>query len=153
MCTPGEKREGSLTRRKLINAILSITGLATLISFLTPVVAYLLPLDQDQLGTTDFQTADGMSILPGDIAEGTGIVGSLSGRPTLIVLQNGQFLAFDAVCSHLGCIVRWNTTKGAIECPCHGGVFNLEGNVTAGPPPSPLDQVALNIQGDRILKS
>ena len=148
-----EKREDPLSRRKLINAILSIIGLATLISFLAPVVAYLSPLDPDQLGAADFQTADGTPILPGDIAEGTGIVGSLSGRPTLIVRQNGQFLAFDAVCSHLGCIVRWNTTKGAIECPCHGGVFNLEGSVTAGPPPSPLDQVALNIQGDKIFRS
>lgn len=147
------EREGPLTRRKLINTLLSVTGLSTLISFLTPVVAYLAPLGQDLLGSADFQTTDGTSIPPGDIAEGTGIVGSLSGRPTLIIRKNGQFLAFDAVCSHLGCIVRWNASREAIECPCHGGVFNLQGDVTAGPPPAALVQVSLRVQDEKIYRS
>ena len=133
--------------------MLSVTGLSTLISFLTPVVAYLAPLGQDQLGSADFQTTDGTSIPPGDIPEGSGIVGSLSGRPTLILRNNGQLLAFDAVCPHLGCIVRWNASRGAIECPCHGGVFDLQGAVAAGPPPASLDQVSLRIQEEKIYRS
>lgn len=127
--------------------------MSTLIGFLAPVVAYLSPLDQDQLGTADFQNTDGTPIQSDHIAEGTGIVGSLSGRPTLIVRRHGQLLGYDAVCSHLGCIVRWNAAKSVIECPCHGGVFTLEGTVTAGPPPKPLDPVVLKVQGEKIYRA
>lgn len=146
-------REGFLTRRQLIDTLLCVTGLTTLAGFLTPVLGYLSPLGRDQLGGAEFQSADGTPIAPDTITEGVGTVGSLSGRPTLILRKNQQLLAFDAVCSHLGCIVRWNDTKGAIECPCHGGVFDLEGTVTAGPPPEGLSTVALKVDGDRIYRA
>ena len=133
--------------------MLSVTGLTTLAGFLAPVLAYLSPLSRDQLGAAEFQTAYGSPIVPGQLLEGVGTVGSLSGRPTLILRKNGQLLAYDAVCSHLGCIVRWNDAKEAIECPCHGGVFDLEGNVTAGPPPTALARIDLRVESDRIYRA
>jgi len=117
------------------------------------VLAYLSPLSRDQLGTREFQTIDGDSIGPNELTEGTGTVGSLEGRPVLIVRKNGQLLAYDAVCPHLGCIVRWDDSRNAIECPCHGGIFDLEGTVTAGPPPSALQRISLKIEGDRIFRT
>lgn len=113
-------------------------------------LAYLSPLSPDQLGSQDFQDADGNPITPDTLSEGTGRVGSLSGRPTLVIKKDGQLLGYDAVCSHLGCIVRWNNAKNAIECPCHGGVFDLNGAVTAGPPPSGLEIVKIRIHDNRI---
>lgn len=142
-----------MTRRKLINAFLYLTGLSTFFGFLAPVLAYLSPLSQNLMGSAEFQTADGAAILPDEIAEGAAKVGSLSGRPTLIIRQNGQLLAYDAVCTHLGCIVRWNGSTRSIECPCHGGVFNLEGSATAGPPPEDLANVTLKIDGERIYRA
>jgi Rieske Fe-S protein len=40
-------------------------------------------------------------------------------------------------CAHLGCPVRWVTTEGEGEflCPCHGGIYNINGDYVAGPPP------------------
>ena len=110
-------------------------------------------MNRSQLGSTEFQNADETPISPGEILEGTGKVGSLSGRPTLIVRKNGQLLAYDAVCSHLGCIVRWNNKRTSIECPCHGGVFDIEGLVISGPPPSNLARVSLKVDGDRIYEA
>jgi Rieske Fe-S protein len=53
----------------------------------------------------------------------------------VVNLGNGQFDVFDARCTHLGCPLSWNQTTNEFYCPCHGGVFNMQGNVVAGPPP------------------
>jgi Rieske Fe-S protein len=132
---------------------LAITGLTTLTGLLAPVLAFLSPLNPNQLGSPEFQTADGTPISPADITEGIGKVGSLFGKPTLIVRKNGQLFGYEAVCSHLGCIIRWNDSLSAIECPCHGGVFDLEGTVVAGPPPDGLERVSVRVDVDRIYKA
>lgn len=43
-----------------------------------------------------------------------------------------------SVCTHMGCTPKWVEAKNQWECPCHGSVFNLKGEVTAGPAPKPL---------------
>ncbi len=45
---------------------------------------------------------------------------------------------FSNVCTHLSCRVTWNADKEEYICPCHAGLFDIEGNVTGGPPPRPL---------------
>ena len=116
-------------------------------------LAYLSPLSPSQLGSAEFQAADGIAISPDEIAEGTAKIGTLSGRPTLIIRKNGQLLAYDALCTHLGCIVRWDAQESSIECPCHGGVFAPNGKVTAGPPPKNLLLVSLKVDGQRIYRA
>ncbi len=37
-------------------------------------------------------------------------------------------------CAHLGCPVRWVPEDGAILCPCHGGIYDINGDHTGGPP-------------------
>lgn len=55
----------------------------------------------------------------------------------VIGAPNGVY-AISAVCTHLGCIARYKSDEKVIACPCHGSRFDLEGNVTHGPAPSPL---------------
>ena len=38
-----------------------------------------------------------------------------------------------------------------IECPCHGGVYDLEGRVVAGPPPRALDELPTRLDGAQVL--
>ncbi len=54
-------------------------------------------------------------------------------------------------CTHLGCLVDWNSEKKAFLCPCHGGVYDGEGRVTGGPPPRPLDRYEMKIEQGRLL--
>lgn len=53
-----------------------------------------------------------------------------------------------STCSHLGCSVLWNKQSGHFECPCHGGAYDEEGRVVAGPPPEPLTRLEVKIEGE-----
>ena len=139
-------------RRDLLGFLLGLGFLTTLIGFLTPVAAYLMPLKGRSLSGNTLEDANGNPIPPDSLKEGQGMVGRLAGRPTLVVKQNGQLYGFSAVCTHLGCVVRWNEIEGHIECPCHGGHFNLYGHVTAGPPPKPLSSLPLTIHDNKIIR-
>lgn len=70
---------------------------------------------------------------------------TLSNKPVFVVhLQNG-YKVFSGVCTHLGCIVRWEEQKGRFYCPCHQGIFDKTGVVTGGPPPRPLDEFEVEV--------
>lgn len=53
-----------------------------------------------------------------------------------------------SVCTHMGCTPKWVDANNRWECPCHGSVFDLKGNVTAGPAPRPLPWYKATIAGD-----
>ena len=53
--------------------------------------------------------------------------------------------AFVAVCTHLDCIVKYAPIRSRIECGCHGGVFSTDGKNLAGPPPRPLETLAVRV--------
>lgn len=53
-------------------------------------------------------------------------------------------------CSHLGCGVSWSAERRAFLCPCHGGVYALDGSVLAGPPPRPLARLPFVVDGGRV---
>jgi Rieske Fe-S protein len=54
--------------------------------------------------------------------------------------QYNQFVALSSRCMHLGCPVRYVQAAERFICPCHGGVYNLRGQVAGGPPVRPLDR-------------
>ncbi len=74
---------------------------------------------------------------------------------TLLVLERQQcfvlrtergFVAMSSVCTHLGCMTRYEKTEGRIFCPCHGSEFDAhDGHVTGGPAPRPLSRLKLTI--------
>jgi len=53
-------------------------------------------------------------------------------------------------CAHLGCPVRWVVSEGAGEfrCPCHGGIYNINGDLVSGPPPRGLYEYTYEIRED-----
>jgi Rieske Fe-S protein len=68
-------------------------------------------------------------------------------RETVFLVWDGghQVRALSATCTHLGCQVRWDGADQKFKCPCHGGVYAVDGRVLEGPPPRPLDAVEARI--------
>ena len=76
-------------------------------------------------------------------------------RPAVLIhLASGDFVAYDAVCTHLGCQIHfdkeptkgWESNKDNLFCACHGAVFDpTNGEVLAGPPLRPMPKIKLEI--------
>jgi Rieske Fe-S protein len=63
---------------------------------------------------------------------------------------SGEFKAFSAVCTHMGCIVN-QISDGTIDCPCHGSQYSIKtGDVVGGPAPKPLPAKQIKVSGDSI---
>ncbi|HKJ69727.1 MAG TPA: ubiquinol-cytochrome c reductase iron-sulfur subunit [bacterium] len=67
------------------------------------------------------------------------------------VLRSGkQMTVFSPICTHMGCNVAWNRNAEEFQCPCHGGRYNKQGEVIAGPPPDPLQQFPSELQNGTV---
>jgi len=74
-----------------------------------------------------------------DIAPGSGAI-MQNGASKLAVYKDkhGELHELSAVCTHLGCIVQWNSGENSWDCPCHGSRFDLYGRILNGPAVKPL---------------
>jgi cytochrome b6-f complex iron-sulfur subunit len=68
----------------------------------------------------------------------------------LIQEENEDYSAFSMICPHLGCICKWQEETAVFHCPCHGAEFGPDGEVLAGPPPRPLDELIVVVEGENI---
>src|SRR5438270_1025942 len=66
--------------------------------------------------------------------------------------SQGTLIVISAVCTHLGCSVRWMDEQSKFVCPCHGGMFSADGKLLGGPPPRGLDQLETKVE-DGTLKT
>ncbi len=61
-----------------------------------------------------------------------------------------DFVVYSLNCTHLGCPVRWESSAKLFMCPCHGGVYYIDGNVAAGPPPKPLQEYPVRVRNGKV---
>ncbi|MCB9419814.1 MAG: Rieske 2Fe-2S domain-containing protein [Ardenticatenaceae bacterium] len=73
----------------------------------------------------------------------------LAGR-FYIARRDDGILALWQKCTHLGCAVPWVEEEGQFHCPCHGSLYNKEGEVIGGPAPRPLDLFPVSIRSGEV---
>ena len=78
--------------------------------------------------------------------------------PTRKELTDSGFVAYSAICTHLGCTVSWvkntaNPDASITECFCHNSIFDPTkgGKVIGGPAPIPIAQIGVKLNGDSIV--
>jgi len=66
-------------------------------------------------------------------------------------VAEGNYIAFVAVCSHLGCTVTYRASEKKFFCACHSGWYDENGTNIGGPPPGPLRKLPVVLEGENIV--
>lgn len=134
-------------RRRFVELLLGGGLLASAISFLYPVLRYLVPPPAPDLGSD--------SVVAGRVGElkrNTGKTFRFGNRAALLILTaEGQYRAMSATCTHLDCTVQYRTDVRQVWCACHNGFYDLNGRNIAGPPPRPLETYEVHLRGEEII--
>ena len=92
-------------RRHFVEVFLGAGVIASLGSFLYPVLRYLIPPQ-----TAELESDLALAGKVGDLKPGTGKIFRFGSRPALLVLaSDGTYHALSAVCTHLGCTVQYRS--------------------------------------------
>jgi nitrite reductase/ring-hydroxylating ferredoxin subunit len=79
---------------------------------------------------------------PENVGVGEGKIIKIDGKSCACSRDaNGKLNLVSATCTHMGCLVRWNSAETTWDCPCHGSRFKATGEVIAGPAESPLEKI------------
>ncbi|MGA9062195.1 MAG: Rieske 2Fe-2S domain-containing protein [Terracidiphilus sp.] len=149
MVNPGGQAPASIPRRGFIEVLLGAGFLATAATFLYPVLRYFIPPPVANLGVDEVVAAK-----VGDLRPNSGMIFPFGSVPGLLILEaDGTYRALSASCTHLGCTVQYRPDLHEIWCPCHNGIYNLNGGNVSGPPPRPLTVFDVHVRGDEIYVS
>ncbi len=134
-------------RRRFVDFLLGGGLLASAVSFLYPVLRYLVPPAATDLGSD--------TVVAGRVRElkpNSGKIFRFGNRPGLLVLTaDGEYRAMAATCTHLDCTVQYRGDVRQVWCACHNGFYDLNGRNIAGPPPRPLETYEVHVRGEEII--
>jgi Rieske Fe-S protein len=130
----------------------------TLAAIFYPVARFLRPRRATVSGAMEVVAP----LKPKDLLAGSAKPFDFAGKPCLLVLtaegakrlakserlQADDVRAFNAVCTHVDCTVRYRPETSDLFCSCHDGVYDLEGRNVSGPPPRPLETYKVILRGE-----
>lgn len=132
-------------RRRFLGTILGGWVATAVAGIIYPVGQY---LNAPPMGEREKE----ITLTPGDIAVGEGLQILRQGQPVIVIrIAEDEFTTVSAVCTHLGCIVKWDRVSQTFECPCHAARFAVDGKVLGGPPQSGLPVLATRVENGVIV--
>jgi len=161
---PGAFEGETITRRRLMTLTAHGAGAAATMAFTLPVLGF-------AIGTPVFERPEPIwtpvgtpESFPNDtyvpkvvnMVEGVGEIGKTT---AYVRAYNPDidgpdpvhpFIAVSTRCMHLGCPVRYVDAAKRFICPCHGGVYDVRGDVTGGPPVRPLDRFYVRLRNGQV---
>lgn len=148
---PGGVGEPSPGRRRFLRVAAGVLGAGYAAAAGYPVYRYLAsPVEKAALAGAVNEVS-----LPdaARLERGSALIFRFGMRPALLIHhRDGTWTSFSAVCTHLGCTVRYEGDAGRIYCICHGGVYDPRSGATlAGPPPRGLDPFRVEVRDGGII--
>jgi Rieske Fe-S protein len=82
-----------------------------------------------------------------DVRAGEGRIVQIDGGKIAVHRDDdGTVHAVAATCTHMGCLVGWNSAERTWDCACHGSRFGADGDVLEGPATTPLEPVDVSMR-------
>lgn len=140
------------TRRAFIGAA-AAAGICYAGALAYPIYRYLASpaeMAADQVAVSEV-TLKGAHAMPA----GAALMFKFGSSPAMLIHgADDSWVAFSAVCTHLGCTVQFEPQMNRIHCACHGGVYDPHtGKNVSGPPPKPLTAYKVNVAADAVIVS
>ena len=133
-------------RRDFLKLALGGGFIAWIAAVAYPVFAYLKPPKQAEVEVTSVKVGK-----VAEIGKDSGMIVRFGSKPVILIrTAAGEFHAFSATCTHLDCTVQYKKDLGVIWCACHNGKYDLTGRNISGPPPRPLEEYRVIVQGDEV---
>lgn len=134
--------EETPTRRSFLGKMMIGTLLAGGAAVVSVISAYLFPPSEGASGLSSQRVKTGRAI---DLPPGKGKLTLVDGEPVWVVNVASGFAGMSALCTHKGCIIKWEEKRQLFSCPCHEGLFDERGNVIAGLPRHPLTRFRVGL--------
>lgn len=163
---PGAFEGETVTRRRFMTGTAHVAGAVAASAFLLPAVGFAVgPLfDQVKEPWQDVGAENEFTdttYTPKTIQVSSGI--GEAGRGTAFIRRRNdaidnqmkpdefnRYVAISSSCMHLGCPVNFVPAAQRFICPCHGGVYDIQGKVNGGPPVRPLDRYYTRVVNGRV---
>ena len=142
-----------------------IGGLAGLVPLASGLLFFLDPIirrRKSAFGADGFQLAANLSQLPTDgtpqrftlradvMDAWTLYRDRVLGSVYLRLMPNGQVIAFNDTCTHLGCKVDYQASNKRFFCPCHQSAFDLDGKKQNKTPPRDMDDLEVSVRTGEV---
>lgn len=137
-----QSAEQSTTRRSFLGKLLGGTLLAGAAATVSAILAYLIPPKEVSSALNPQRVKMGRAV---DLPPGKGKLTLVDGEPVWVVNAANGFSGLSALCTHKGCIVKWDEKRRLFSCPCHEGQFDEQGNVIFGLPRRPLSRFRVGL--------
>ncbi|MBI1825847.1 MAG: Rieske (2Fe-2S) protein [Planctomycetes bacterium] len=137
----------SFNRRGFLEWIIAACSAITAAAMVVPGLLYLWPAAKGGKAE-DVEVKGGENLKPGEHS-----TVQVRGKAVIVRRDPGGLAAYSAVCTHLGCLVKWDAGKEQFLCPCHAAVFNARGQVVSGPAPAPLPEYKVKDVGGKVYVS
>ena len=127
------------------SGILSVSGMAAIAAFIES-------CKKNESSVPQAPTVNFNLDLTASANSALGTVGGYVYNSGVIVacIAANSYVALSQACTHQGCTVAYSGSSSSFNCPCHGGKYDTNGGVIAGPPPSALKKYTVTRNGNTL---
>lgn len=134
------------SRRQFLNGLIGGWMGALLASLVYPVVRFIFP-PYEEPDEVILLYSDYKNIFPNSVK-----IFPWGSKPGILKKNDdGSLMAFVGVCTHLDCNVSYMAEQRKFFCACHDGWYDEFGSNIAGPPPKPLRQLFISVEGEELI--